>query len=162
MGAKPAKETSGIGGNGHARPQIANEEKGCKGPYDIVNSSVINQWPFDYIKFNQYFSYTHPGDDLFATLREPIHSVGYGFVSKSEFMLGGYGNYVVIDHKGGWQTLYGHMDEPSELKLGDYVYPGMVIGYAGSTGRSTGVHLHFEVMKHGCYYDPRTVIDGSY
>ncbi len=61
---------------------------------------------------------------------------------------GGYGNYVVIDHKNGYYTLYGHMQYQSvRVSAGDMVKRGQIIGIMGSTGNSTGVHLHFEVRK---------------
>jgi murein DD-endopeptidase MepM/ murein hydrolase activator NlpD len=57
---------------------------------------------------------------------------------------GGYGNYIVIDHDNGTQTLYSHQSS-NIVYVGQYVQKGEVIGYMGSTGRSTGNHLHFEV-----------------
>lgn len=141
---------------------LAPDFQGCEGPYDVADSPIVYQWPFESISFNQYFSWGHPGVDLFARPRDPIHSVGYGFVSKAEFMNYGYGWHVVIDHGEGWQTLYAHMIEEPPVEVGDYVFPGKVVGYAGSTGRSTGTHLHFEVLHNDCYLEPRTVIDGSH
>jgi murein DD-endopeptidase MepM/ murein hydrolase activator NlpD len=138
-----------------------NASTDCPKPNDVDYSSIIRHWPLDNIKFNQYYSWYHPADDLAATYREPIYSVGYGHVSKSAWSPEGYGYYVVIDHAQGWQTLYGHMVQQPEVKEGDYVYPGKVIGFAGSTGHSTGVHVHFEVTYNGCYLNPKTVIDGS-
>ena len=66
---------------------------------------------------------------------------------------GGYGNYVVISHDGTYSTLYGHLTS-AVVSEGDYVSAGQVIGYAGSTGWSTGAHLHFEVRVNGAQTDP--------
>ncbi|MDO4863761.1 MAG: peptidoglycan DD-metalloendopeptidase family protein [Ruminococcus sp.] len=66
---------------------------------------------------------------------------------------GGYGNYVVISHDGTYSTLYGHLTSAA-VSVGDYVNQGDVIGYVGSTGWSTGEHLHFEVYVNGTRYDP--------
>ncbi len=66
---------------------------------------------------------------------------------------GGYGNYVMIDHGNGYMTVYGHACELA-CSTGDYVSQGQVIGYIGSTGNSTGPHLHFEVRLDGEYQDP--------
>ena len=66
---------------------------------------------------------------------------------------GGYGNYVVISHDGTYSTLYGHLQSVS-VNVGDYVSQGQVIGYIGSTGWSTGAHLHFEVRMNGVPQDP--------
>ena len=66
---------------------------------------------------------------------------------------GGYGNYVVISHDGTYSTLYGHLQSVS-VNVGDYVSQGQVIGYIGSTGWSTGAHLHFEIRMNGVPQDP--------
>lgn len=66
---------------------------------------------------------------------------------------GGYGNYVMIDHGNGYMTVYGHASELA-CSTGDYVSQGDVIGYVGSTGNSTGPHLHFEIRLDGDYQDP--------
>ena len=66
---------------------------------------------------------------------------------------GGYGNYVMIDHGNGYMTVYGHASELN-CSTGDYVNQGDVIGFVGSTGNSTGPHLHFEIRYDGEYQDP--------
>ena len=66
---------------------------------------------------------------------------------------GGYGNYVIIQHDGTYSTLYGHMTSAS-VSVGDYVQQGDIIGTVGSTGWSTGAHLHFEVRVNGTQQDP--------
>lgn len=65
----------------------------------------------------------------------------------------GYGNYVVISHNGTYSTLYGHLASAC-VSVGQYVSQGQVIGYIGSTGWSTGAHLHFEVRVNGSAVDP--------
>lgn len=89
----------------------------------------------------------HNGVDIAASYGTPILSAGDGYVSLvrgGDGWNGGYGNYVVITHEKGIQTLYAHM---SEIKVtqGQRVSKGQRVGSMGSTGRSTGVHLHFEV-----------------
>ena len=66
---------------------------------------------------------------------------------------GGYGNYVIISHDGTYSTLYGHLASAA-VSVGQYVNQGDVIGYIGSTGWSTGAHLHFEVRVNGSACDP--------
>ena len=66
---------------------------------------------------------------------------------------GGYGNYVIIDHGSGRSTLYAHMSRIA-VSSGTTVSQGEVIGYVGSTGHSTGPHLHFETRLNGNHYDP--------
>ena len=65
-----------------------------------------------------------------------------------------YGNYAVIDHGDGATTKYGHMQKPSLLKEGNVIEKGTIIGNVGSTGRSTGPHLHFECRVNGEIVDP--------
>ena len=68
---------------------------------------------------------------------------------------GGFGNYVWIDHGGGKATIYAHLSYHT-VSIGQYVTAGQVIGYGGSTGYSTGPHLHFECRYYGSKYDPMT------
>ena len=66
---------------------------------------------------------------------------------------GGYGNYVIIQHDGTYSTVYGHMQSLA-VSEGDYVSAGQTIGYVGTTGFSTGYHLHFEIRVNGSRVDP--------
>ena len=103
----------------------------------------------------------HDGEDIAANLGNPIISVADGVVLESVTNYGDYswGNYVKIQHAGGVTTLYGHMRDSPLVTVGDPVKQGQVIGYAGSTGVSTGVHLHLEVRVNGELVDPLTYID---
>ena len=65
----------------------------------------------------------------------------------------GYGNHVVINHGYGYETLYGHMFKVN-VRVGKYVKRGEILGYVGSTGKSTGPHVHYEVHKNGRPIDP--------
>ena len=68
---------------------------------------------------------------------------------------GGYGNYVMIAHDDGKMTVYGHLST-TMVYTGQHVYQGQVIGFVGSTGHSTGAHLHFETRLNGVKYNPMT------
>jgi len=94
----------------------------------------------------------HPGIDLHASYGDPIHACRAGVVVSAGW-LGGYGNAVIIDHGGGMATLYGHQSRMA-VTAGQQVTAGQVIGYIGSTGYSTGPHLHFEVRINGNPVDP--------
>jgi murein DD-endopeptidase MepM/ murein hydrolase activator NlpD len=94
----------------------------------------------------------HPGLDFGAEARTQIHAAGGGMVVVAGDC-GGYGNCVVIDHGGSLATLYGHQSDVL-VRVGDSVTAGQVIGLVGSTGISTGPHLHFEVRLHGAPIDP--------
>ncbi|MFA6536400.1 MAG: peptidoglycan DD-metalloendopeptidase family protein [Candidatus Paceibacterota bacterium] len=86
------------------------------------------------------------GIDIGASRGTPIMAAASGqvIISRSSGWNGGYGEYIVIAHANGTQTLYGHLDTNVAYE-GSYVVQGQIIGYVGSTGRSTGPHLHFEV-----------------
>lgn len=97
----------------------------------------------------------HNGLDIPAAAGTPIIARGAGVVSKVEFQAGGAGNYVVIDHPDGTQSKYFHMQSRSPLEEGQSVSAGQQIGQVGSTGRSTGPHLHYELWRDGRPVDPR-------
>jgi murein DD-endopeptidase MepM/ murein hydrolase activator NlpD len=81
--------------------------------------------------------------------------VGDGVVEEVRWA-GGYGNWVKIRHSGGWETGYGHLSRWAKgLKRGQHVSQGQVIAYVGSTGESTGPHLHYEVIQKGAKVNPK-------
>ena len=94
----------------------------------------------------------HAGMDLAAPTGTPVVAAGAGTVVTSG-NLGGYGNTVVIDHGNGLSTLYAHMSV-LHLEVGDTVAAGQLVGAVGTTGTSTGPHLHFEVRRFGIPVDP--------
>ena len=95
----------------------------------------------------------HPGLDFTAPAGTPIYATADGTVETAEFGEGGYGNHVIINHGFGYKTLYGHMLR-MKARPGKKVIRGEVIGYVGSTGKSTGPHLHYEVIRRGQKIDP--------
>lgn len=95
----------------------------------------------------------HAGLDFTAPQGTPIYATANGTVEVAGFTEGGYGNHVVINHGYGYQTLYGHMFKV-KAHVGQVVKRGEVIGYVGSTGKSTGPHCHYEVHKNGTPVDP--------
>lgn len=98
----------------------------------------------------------HPGIDIAEDYGAPIYASASGYVQRAGWY-GGYGNYVNISHDYGYSTAYGHMSS-IKVNAGDYVQKGQVIGYVGSTGYSTGPHLHFEVLLNGEQVNPRKLI----
>ena len=95
----------------------------------------------------------HAGLDFAAPQGTPIYATADGRVTEADFNAGGYGNHVVINHGFGYETLYGHMYR-IKARVGQEVKRGEVIGYVGSTGKSTGPHCHYEVRKNGHPIDP--------
>jgi len=95
----------------------------------------------------------HTGVDLTARTGTPVYAAGDGIVIRADHASRGYGNHVRIDHGFGYVTLYGHMSK-LKVKKGQHVKRGDVIGLVGSTGRSTGPHLHYEVRINGKPVNP--------
>jgi murein DD-endopeptidase MepM/ murein hydrolase activator NlpD len=95
----------------------------------------------------------HPGLDLAGPLGTPIYATADGIVARAGWNSGGYGNLVEIDHGRGITTRYGHMSAIL-VKAGDRITRGQQIGRMGSTGRSTGNHLHYEVRIDGRAVNP--------
>ena len=100
----------------------------------------------------------HQGVDIPLKMGEPVYAVFNGRVRISQYNRGGYGNLVVIRHDNGLETFSGHLSERL-VQSGDWVEAGQIIGFCGSTGRSTGPHLHFETRYCGQTFDPERLID---
>jgi len=94
----------------------------------------------------------HPGIDIAAGMGTPVVATADGEVVKSGWS-GGYGNIVQINHGNGIETIYGHNSQIA-VSVGQSVRKGQVISYAGSTGKSTGPHVHYEVRINGTAVDP--------
>jgi len=95
----------------------------------------------------------HAGLDFTSPQGTPIYATADGTVKMAGFDNSGFGNHVIINHGYGYETLYGHMVRV-KAKSGQHVKRGDVIGYVGSTGKSTGPHCHYEVHRNGVPVDP--------
>jgi murein DD-endopeptidase MepM/ murein hydrolase activator NlpD len=95
--------------------------------------------------------------DLPLTTGTPVHAAFNGQVRVSRYTKG-YGNLVIVRHENGLETFYGHLSE-RKVEVGEWVNAGHIIGLGGSTGRSTGPHLHFETRYQGFSFDPQWLID---
>jgi len=107
-------------------------------------------------RYGRRWNRQHKGIDIAGSYNSPIKAADGGVVTYSGWM-SGYGNYVVINHENGYQTAYGHCASLS-VKVGDRVAKGDVIAKMGNTGRSTGTHLHFEVIKNGQHVNPLSYV----
>ena len=101
----------------------------------------------------------HPGIDIAPPYGTPIAAAKSGVVIQAGPYYG-YGNFVMIDHGGGMVTGYGHQSRIA-VTQGQTVRQGQIIGYVGSTGDSTGPHLHFEVRINGATQNPRSYMSGN-
>jgi len=95
----------------------------------------------------------HPGIDIDAKFRQQVKATADGIVKKTGWYHS-YGKSVIIDHKLGYETLYGHLSI-IKVKKGQTVRSGDIIGLAGSTGRSSGTHLHYEITNNGKRKNPQ-------
>ena len=99
----------------------------------------------------------HTGVDWATAYGTPIFASGNGVIEKAQWE-GGYGKYIRIKHPNGYETAYGHMSAYAKgMEPGKRVRQGQVIGYVGSTGMSTGAHVHYEILVNGRFVDPMRV-----
>ena len=100
------------------------------------------------------YSKMHRGTDFAASKGTPIYAAGDGVI-ETRGWVSGYGNYVKIKHNGMYQSAYGHMSAFARgINRGTKVKQGQIIGYVGATGRATGPHLHYEILKYGAQVNP--------
>jgi len=150
----------------------SDDETGEAGYFDAsgkTNKRTLMRTPLAGARISSHFGmrrhpvlgYTkmHRGTDFGARKGTPIFAAGDGII---EFLgrNGAYGKYIRIRHNGTYETAYAHMSRYApNLSSGKRVRQGEVIGYVGSTGRSTGPHLHFEILKHGSQINPMKIAD---
>jgi hypothetical protein len=107
-------------------------------------------WRVDPIYKIQEF---HKGMDFTCPIGTAVHVTGDGVVETVDFSYGGYGNEIIVNHGFGYRTRYAHLSK-FNVKAGQKVKRGDVIAYSGNTGKSTGPHVHYEVMKNGEVLNP--------
>ncbi|MBN8985773.1 MAG: M23 family metallopeptidase, partial [Rhizobiales bacterium] len=99
----------------------------------------------------------HTGVDWATAYGTPIFASGNGIVEKVGWE-GGYGKYIRLKHNNGYETAYGHMSAYAKgIEPGKRVRQGQVIGFVGSTGQSTGAHVHYEILVNGRFVDPMRI-----
>ncbi|NDP27342.1 MAG: peptidoglycan DD-metalloendopeptidase family protein [Flavobacterium sp.] len=102
----------------------------------------------------------HEGMDFTAKIGTPIYATGDGVVERADNTASGFGNHIVINHGFGYETLYAHLSK-YKCRTGQRIQRGEIIGYVGSTGRSEGPHLHYEVHKNGKVVNPLNFYYGN-
>lgn len=130
-------------------PQYAQVQAGVKGTSNFI-------WPTNGI-ITQYPTWYHMALDIANPAQPPILASDTGTVTYAGCIPTGYGCHVIVDHANGFQTLYGHMSQIL-VSAGQAVNQGQQIGVMGSTGRSTGTHLHFEIRSGGVLLNPQSYL----
>jgi murein DD-endopeptidase MepM/ murein hydrolase activator NlpD len=124
---------------------IAQIQAGVRGTSNFI-------WPTSG-NITQYYVWYHQALDIANSSAPPVIAADSGAVVYAGCLNWGYGCHIIIDHGNGYQTLYGHLSK-YDVEVGDSVSRGSQIGNMGSTGRSTGTHLHFEIRSGGQLLDP--------
>jgi murein DD-endopeptidase MepM/ murein hydrolase activator NlpD len=130
----------------------------CEGNYTGAYGSGAFAWPTasHTLSGNDFWS-GHLGIDIAGSLGDGVFASDAGVIVFAGWANGGYGYMVMIDHGNGYQTLYAHLSVVNAA-CGQSVYSGTYIGAVGSTGNSTGAHLHFEVRYLGGFISPWYVL----
>ena len=153
-----AENTSQATGNAEV-PVVSNSNAGfCADASAGLVGTGAFIWPADqhWVSGNNYAAW-HPGIDIATNMGDPIYAADNGVVVYAGWNTWGYGNLVVIDHGNGWQTWYAH-NSAIYVGCGQNVFQGGVVAAAGSTGHSTGPHLHFETRLNGTFPNPFNVL----
>lgn len=124
---------------------------------DTSGSKTKLLWPTHLRVINQYYGYSHTGIDIDGDYTDPIYASDDGVVEQAGWNNSGYGLMIFIDHGNGIKTRYAHSSK-LYVKAGEQVKRGQVLGMVGTTGRSTGTHLHFEVYVNGKRANPLSYI----
>lgn len=120
----------------------------------VTASKTRLLWPTSLHSITQYYGWKHTGIDLDGDYSSPLYAAADGIIEKAGWNAGGYGLMILIEHPAiGMKTRYGHASKLF-VKAGDVVKKGDVIAMMGTTGRSTGTHLHFEVYVNGVRTNP--------
>jgi murein DD-endopeptidase MepM/ murein hydrolase activator NlpD len=124
-------------------------------PADVVEQQITTKllWPTSGHVITQYYGWRHTGLDIDGDYTSPLYASEDGVVEISGWNSGGYGLQVLIRHPNGIKTRYAHASKLF-VKAGDAVKRGQVIAMMGSTGRSTGSHIHYEVIVNGAKVNP--------
>lgn len=135
----------------HSKPEFR-----WRGPFKQLSQSQVEAAFADHRKYfyrgREVDTQDHLGFDLAVTKHYPVEATNYGEVVFSGY-LGIYGHTIVLDHGYGLQSLYAHLSA-FNVKQGDWIEKGQIIGYTGSTGLAAGDHLHFSLLLHGIQVNP--------
>jgi len=127
------------------------------GTQNPIKTEISTQFPVDDIKITQGYKFYHPGLDLDGITGDEVKPVKKGVVASVSYSKFAYGNSVLIDHGDGLTSLYAHLSK-IEVSENQLVTTETKIGEMGSTGRSSGDHLHLEIRDHGIPVNPLLIL----
>jgi len=128
---------------------------------EVTKTERSIRLPVASFEITQGFSFFHPAIDLAATKGSPVYPIMEGtvvFVDHGRF---GYGNHIIIDHGNGFRSLYAHFSK-IEAKIGERVDKDSILGLVGSTGWSTGPHLHLQIWEENHWVNPRAFFEAYF
>lgn len=128
---------------------------------EIVKTEQSIRLPVDSFIVSQGYNFFHPGIDLAAVKGSPVYPIMEGTVISVDHGRFGYGNYVTIDHGSGFKSLYAHFAK-IEAKVGEDVNQNSILGLVGSTGWSTGPHLHLQIWDQDKWTNPRAFFESYF
>ena len=154
---KPTKKPSGSSGSSNSsssgNSSSSSSSSGSSKGWSVPCSYSYISSPYGYREHPVTGEWSmHKGVDMVAPKGTPIYASRSGYVTIATYHSTA-GNYVTINHQDGYSSVYMHMTH-DVVSVGDYVKAGELIGYVGSTGRSTGNHLHFGITRNGEYVNP--------
>ena len=133
------------------------DNKTFEGPFYWPVSGTVTQ---EFGVIDLPYQPLHTGIDIANKVGTPVTPFMKGIVTYADEISWGYGRHVVVDHGNNLTSIYGHLDK-IEVSVGDEVSPGDVLGLVGSTGWSTGPHLHFQVNYYGIPVNPRVFLGST-
>lgn len=146
-------------------PSFAGDNIGGQIEINVVPEGEVNlatieavQNPVSGYRLTQSFSWYHPGLDLAAPIGTPVYPVMPGYVAEVEYGRFGFGNNIVLTHINGYGSRYAHLSK-IEVQKGQEVTMNTEIGQVGSTGHSSGPHLHLEIYSEGTPVNPKAILD---
>ena len=128
-------------------------------PVIDVTTVELVQKPVEFSYESRGVSWIHSGADLVAQTGTPVKPIMAGLVKETNRWYFGFGNHVIIDHGAGLESIYGHLSRIN-VEPGQKVTLNTVIGEVGSTGFSTGPHLHLEIHQNGNLVNPADIVPG--
>lgn len=130
-------------------------------PRVTIDTSTISsvQAPIDFQYESRGMSWFHAGVDLVAPTGTPVRPIMAGIVTETPEFTWGFGKHIIIKHFNDYESIYGHLSQ-IEVKPGDIVNLNTELGKSGSTGFSTGPHLHLEIHQNGQLVNPADIVPG--